>query len=314
MLNINTLRGDIINTAGILGVPYSENVIDRVLNAFGSQFSHQAVDLKTTTKSLPKRGLYFRYFRDLEDDKNPSCLAREIAKTTGLLIGVNQESDRLMSEIYETFPLMADGADFEVNRGFEKIWLFPKCHLSLDSIFKIKSLPSSIIHNATFLKQHNLDTVNLFGSDYYHNSANLYFVVNHPDCQTSKFYKTLLKDLQFDIPEDSSLELLVNTGAIAFTFNWTSSKIERICCYIGGFTRETLPQDINKTLNKFVENCPASVSDPNFILGYSFGLKGGSGNYIKIEVDYNGKVMPLHANCLNPSRNNAVGNLTLSLT
>lgn len=293
MIDVNQIKKDTIQGAKLLGVRYSQNLIDQVFDEFEDKFAHHIVDFKTTNKVVEKRGLFFRYL-----EENRSCIAWDRANQSQLLPKMNREVDRLIPEMYETFPLMADGVDFEVNQGLVKIWLLTKGHFPVEEAFKVPSLPKSVIAHREFFKKYHLDTLHIIAADYYHNSMNLYFVVYHPDQKTPDFYKKLLQDQNIEIPPNKILELCSQTVEIAVTFNWKSSTIERLCCYVPGFTRDTLPQDIDPLFTQFSRECPSLVENPSTVPGFSFSPKGGT--YIKLDLDYNGQMVPLFLKSLRP--------------
>jgi Aromatic prenyltransferase Orf2 len=295
MTDVQCIRNDVVRSAQLSGVAYSEATIDRVFESFGDKFTHQIVDFKTTTKPLPKRGFYFRYM-----EENEECFAWNRACKSGLLPNQNRQVDRLVPEIYENFPLMADGIDFEVNYGLSKIWQFTKDVFPVEQAFKIDSMPNSLIYNANFFKKHHLNTLCIFGADYQHNSMNLYFQADSKSHKTSHFYRNILQDLNFTVPSDSTLELFTKTGGISVTLTWDSNKIERVCFYIPGFKRENISAYSDSSMMKFVSKCPSLVREPDFILGWSFGLKDRSGTYLKLEIDYSGNVLSLFGKALTP--------------
>ncbi|HIK30783.1 MAG TPA: hypothetical protein IGS17_13750 [Oscillatoriales cyanobacterium M59_W2019_021] len=285
-IDLHQIQSDIITGAKLANVEYSESVIGQILDIFGDKFSQQVIDLKTTTKTRKKRGFYFRYL-----EENSHGFAWERAKTSKILVNQNRAVDRLVPEIYDTLSLLADGVDFEVNYGLTKIWQFPKTSLSVEAALKISSLPKSVHLYTEFFNKYHLDIIHLFAADYQNNSMNLYFTIVHPDYKTPQLYRNLLSELNFEIPSYEVLEILTQTGSMAFTFNWTSCAIERLCCYIGGFNRKNTPKNIDPLVTTFVQNCPSLVTDPDFILGWSFGSKESSGTYLKMEIDYSGNVV-----------------------
>ncbi|TFI51855.1 hypothetical protein BLD44_024040 [Mastigocladus laminosus UU774] len=290
MNDVNRIRTDIVNVAKTFEAEYSEEVIEKVFQAYGDKFTNHSFLIRTSNKQLHKLGCNFRY---QEEDERDVGLAWDIARESGLLSDQGHPIDKLVPEICESFPVMADGVDFHVKHGMVKIWEILKGIFPVEQAFNIPSLPSSFIAQAEFFKKYHLDALCAFAVDYYHNSINLYFDTYHTQHHTSQFYKNLLQSQQFQLPSDELLELLVNNGEIAVTLNWSSPEIERMCFYLAFPTREAVPQHIDPLLTKFIQECPASVDNPGFVLGCSFGPQGGKGTYIKIDVDYNNLAIPL---------------------
>nr|5Z43_A Chain A, AmbP1 [Fischerella ambigua UTEX 1903]5Z43_B Chain B, AmbP1 [Fischerella ambigua UTEX 1903]5Z44_A Chain A, AmbP1 [Fischerella ambigua UTEX 1903]5Z44_B Chain B, AmbP1 [Fischerella ambigua UTEX 1903]5Z45_A Chain A, AmbP1 [Fischerella ambigua UTEX 1903]5Z45_B Chain B, AmbP1 [Fischerella ambigua UTEX 1903]5Z46_A Chain A, AmbP1 [Fischerella ambigua UTEX 1903]5Z46_B Chain B, AmbP1 [Fischerella ambigua UTEX 1903]AHI58884.1 FidP1 [Fischerella muscicola UTEX 1829]AHB62774.1 AmbP1 [Fische len=290
MNDVNRIRTDIINVAKTFGAEYSEKVLDEVFQVFGEQFADNSFMIRTSNKQPDKLGCYFRYH---EEDESQLGLAWDIARKSGLLSDQGRPVDQLIPEICETFPIMADGVDFDVKHGLAKIWQSIKGVVPVQDAFKL-SLPASVTTHSDFLKNHHLDALYAFGIDYHHSSVNLYFDTYHPKHHTSEYYKNLLQDLQFQPPSDELLELLTNNGEIALTFNFASPRIERLCFYLPFLNREAVPQNLlNPLLKKYINEAPALVDNPGFILGWSFGPQGGKGTYTKVDVDYHGRTVPL---------------------
>ncbi len=291
MNDVNRIRTDIVNVAKTFGAEYSESVLEEVFQVFGNQFVDNSFMIRTSNKQLGKLGCYFRYH---EEDEQYLGLGWDIARKSGLLFDQGRSVDRLVPEICETFPVMADGVDFDAKHGLVKIWQSLRGVVPVEKAFKLPSLPKSVTAHADFFKKYHLDALYAFGIDYHRNSVNLYFDTYHPEHHTSEYYKNLLLAQQFQPPSDELLELLVKNGEIALTFNFSSPRIERMCFYLPFLTREAVPQDLlNPLLRKFVEEAPALVDNPGFILGWSFGPQGGKGTYIKADVDYHGRTVPL---------------------
>lgn len=286
MSNLERVRSDIIDMAKSVGVPYSVTTIDRVLGAFGDQFVDNVIDLKTTNKSPQKRGFYYRYIQDTD----PSNPALDIALKSGLLKLQGHPVDKLVPEIYEKLPLMGDGVDFEANYGMAKIWQFTTRPLSRQEVFSIASLPQSLRDHEAFFEKYKLDQISLFATDYEHRSMNVYFRTNHPEHHTPEFYREMLNELEFPVPSDEVLEILHNVACIAFTFDWDSPHIHRLCPYVPGFTRATLPTHIDPVLATFVDEGKTLLEEPTYIVSWSFGVEGGT--YLKVEIEYNGNLMP----------------------
>ncbi|MBD2247780.1 aromatic prenyltransferase [Nostoc sp. FACHB-888] len=289
--DVNRIRTDIVNVVKTFGAEYSETVIEEVFQVFSDKFVNNSFMIRTSNKQPDKLNCSLRYH---EEDEQYLGFGWDVARKSGLLSDRGRPVDRLVPEICETFPVIADGVDFDVKYGLGKIWQFLRGVVSVEQAFKLSSLPKSVTAHAGFFKKYHLDALYALGIDYHHNSVNFYFDTYHPEHHTSEYYKNLLQDLQFQLPSHKLLEVLKNNGEIALTFNYSSSRIERLCFYMPFLTREAVPQELlNPLLKKFVEEAPALVDNPGFVVGWSFGPKGGKGTYVKVDVDYHNRTVPL---------------------
>lgn len=290
MATVQQIRNDVVQACQLSGVQYSEAIIDRVFLYFGDKFTTQSIDLKTTMQPLPKRGFYFRYL-----EENNSCLAWERACQSGLLTPKGHPVDRLIPEIYETFPLLVDGIDFDVNYGLAKIWLFTKGCIPVEEAVKISCLPKIAKECLGLFQEHDLNKVSIFAADYQHNSTNLYFPPDSKIHQNPRFHQSFLKSLNFQLPSEDVLNLFVRTAGIAVTFSWESNAIERVCFYVPGFKRAQAAAYGDLSTSNFILNCPSLAADPDAILGWSFGPKESSKTYVKVEIDYTGDILDVFA-------------------
>jgi hypothetical protein len=279
---INRMQTDVVHTAKSLGAEYSEKIIEKIFQAFGDRFIGNPFMIRTTTKQSQKAGCNFRYLEEYE-----YCLAWEIAKKSGFISDQGRAVDRLVPEVFEAFPMLMYGVDFEVDSGLAKIWYLTKGIYAVEQAFKIPSLPKSVAAHADFFEKFHLDALFAFAFDFQHNSINLYFDPYHSEHKTSLFYKELLQYLEFNLPSDEVLQYLINTAEIGVTFHWSLTRIERICFYVPFLNRETVPPNLDPLITKFAQLSPASMDNPSFILGWSFGPQEGKGTYIKIDVNYN---------------------------
>ncbi|MCC5651878.1 hypothetical protein LC609_19035 [Nostoc sp. XA013] len=299
MNDVNHIHTNIVNVAKTFGAEYSEIVLGDVFQVFGDKFVNNSFMIRTSNKQLDKLNCSLRYH---EEDEQYLGLGWDMARKSGLLSDQGRPVDQLVPEICEIFPVTTDGVDFDIKHGLTKIWQFLRGVVPVEQAFKLPSLPKSVTAHAEFFKKYHLDALYSFGIDYHHNSVNFYFDTYHPEHHTSEYYKNLLQDLQFQLPSNKVLEILKNNGEIALTFNYSSSQIERLCFYMPFLTREAVPQELlNPLVKKFVQEAPALVNNPGFILGWSFGPQAGKGTYVKVDVDYHNRTIPLFLKAHNQS-------------
>jgi hypothetical protein len=281
MNDLNRMAQDIVTAAQLVEAPYSETVIRQTLAAFGG-FARSSVQFRTTTKPATHRRLDVRY-EEIRSPERPL----EVARRAGYFADQGREVDRLLPQLYEHFPCLGDGADFDVLDGVTKLWFFPKGVIPVANIFKVSSLPSSVAHHAAYYDQYHLQNVYIVGVDFHSQSVNLYFRFDHPSHHTPEALRGMVKDLGYEAPPEEAITYSLPGISAALTYTWNSSAVERICFYVGHPNREATPTTLHPIIARFVNEVPA-LKDSLYQVSWTFGKRG---TYIKVENDYTGDMM-----------------------
>jgi hypothetical protein len=284
-LNLKQLQTDIIKAAKIAGVSYNQEKIWAVLKAYEEFFLKSAVTFVTSTKPQEKRALAFRYV-NIDIPHNPYSIARENAFITKQ----NHPIDGLFSEIITNYPIMGYGVDTDTAHGLSKIWTFFQIPQPLEKAYAMASLPESIKRYAAYFQKYDLTVFHLFALDYSKKTLNLYFMVKEPGKFPPEKVAGMLKDLDCKIPSQEVLEHCSKAITIYYTFTWDSPRAERVCFGVIASEPSQIPMHLHPLIKKYVEQAPILTPNRLFIYGLTFAP---TGDYIKVENDYNGLMAEL---------------------
>lgn len=279
--SLSTLLRDLIAAADLTGVSYSEETLRRVLTTFQHGFLEHSFQIRSTTKPQDKRDLCFRYL-DLATREHPFDRAVSHGELTPTLHPIF----RWLPEVAERFPALGYGVDFEAVRGLVKIWQFIDGAYDPEALLSLPAMPRCFRPSLPVLRELGLDAATIVGADFINASINLYFRPSRPSHSTGELVTKACEHLGFRPPSIVAQAHAARTGCIGVTYGWESAAIERICFYVPGFTRDSVP-DHDPLLRRFAAEVPALVDDPHFIVGWSHGSRG---TYLKIEDDYTGDV------------------------
>jgi hypothetical protein len=272
---------DIVTTARLVEVPYSEEVIKRTLNTFGG-FSRSAVQFRTTTKPMSHRRLDVRY----EEIGSPE-MPLEVARKAGYFRDEGRDIDKLLPQLYEHFPYLGDGMDFDVLDGITKFWFFPKGPFPVEKAFELSAMPRSVAEHAWYYEKYNLSAVYIIAVDFFSRTMNLYFPFMHPSHHTQEALRGMVEDLGFEAPPEEAITYSLPGISAALTYSWDSPRLNRICFYVGFPNRATTPKGMHPVIDRFIHEVPA-YKDSVYQISWTFGAKGA---YIKVENDYTGNMM-----------------------
>jgi len=279
--SLSTLFRDLVTTADLTGVGYSEETLRRVLKTFEHGFREHSIQLRSTTKPADRRDLCFRYL-DLETREHPF----DRAVKHGELSPTKHPIFSWLPQVAERFSALGYGVDFEAVRGLVKIWQFIDGAYDPEALLSLPAMPRSFRPSLPVLHELGLDSATIVGADFINASVNLYFRPSRPSHGTGELVTAACKHLGFREPSIAAQAHAARAGCIGVTYGWEGPAIERICFYVPGFTREGVPAH-EPLLRRFAANVPAIVDDPHFIIGWSHGTRG---TYLKIEDDYTGDV------------------------
>jgi len=279
--SISTLFRDLVTTAELTGVSYSEETLRRVLKTFENGFLKHSIQLRSTTKPAERRDLCFR-FLDLDTREHPF----DRAVDHGELAPTEHPIFSWLPEVAQRFSPLGFGVDFEAVRGLVKIWQFIDGAYDPEALLSLPAMPRCFRPSLPLLHKLGLDSATIVGADFVNASINLYFRPSRPSHSTGELVTAACKQLGFREPSIAAQAHAARAGCIGVTYGWVSPAIERICFYVPGFTRQDVPAH-EPLLSRFAADAPAIVDAPNFIVGWSHGSQG---TYLKIEDDYTGDV------------------------
>lgn len=281
MNDLNRMYHDIVKTAQLVEAPYSEEVIKRTLDTFGG-FSRCAVQFRTTTKPLSHRRLDVRY-----EEIGSVEMPLNIARRAGYFPNEGRDIDELFPQLYENFPCLGDGADFDVLDGITKFWFFPRGPFPVENAFELSAMPRSVAEHAWYYDRYHLDAVYIIAVDFFSRTMNLYFPFVHPSHHTPEALRGMVEDLGFETPPSEAINHSLPGISAALTYSWDSPHPDRICFYAGFPNRAMTPRGIHPVIDRFIDEVPA-YKDSVYQISWTFGTKG---SYIKVENDYTGDMM-----------------------
>ena len=282
---LDRMTGHIVETADIAGVPYNEDLVRDVLDAYCDFYCGSAVTFVTNTRPNGERTLSIRYV-DFGMPHDPYAIAR----ANGFIVPKGDPIDGFLEEIRSQFPLLGYGVDLEVNRGLTKIWVFLQTPQPVEQSFALPSLPDSIRDHKNYFDRHQLHYMSLFALDYYHQTTNIYFMIRQPGHATTGKIEKMVGELGLEIPERPLLDYCKYAVTIYPTFNWQSPHAERLCMGMAAGGAQNVPCHLHPLLETYTQNVPILSPERLFIYSVTPGRKG---HYIKIENDYTGTMIKM---------------------
>jgi hypothetical protein len=289
--DLDQLVRDIIKISDFTGVKSNEEAIRRGINTYAKFFAGAPLSIRTTTKPTEKRDVAVRYVEMFIPHK-PDPYTTAI--NNGLLVSNGHPIHKMIVEAIDTFEIMGYGVDVDSKHGLSKIWPFVVPG-SIDPIFSMDSIPSSMIKYKDYFKKHGLTAFSLFAFDFLHNTTNIYFMLKQPSKSSYESCVSLVEDLGFKLASKEAMEGCREAVHLNYTFSWDSQKIERLCFGITCDDAKEVPTHFHPLIKEFIEKTPLQSESSKFIWGVTFT---NNGLYYKIENDYNGAMVDfLHMGC-----------------
>lgn len=283
-LDLDQLYHDISTTAGLVDVPVDEPVVRQILDVYQDHFRQGSVAFRTTTHPPGKRELSVRYI-DLEQDHDPYTMAVQ----HGLLAETGHPIERLFADVVAHYPILGYGIDMGVSHGMEKIWpLFSKS-LTIDDLFKLPSMPPSVRNYVDHFARFDLNTHTLFAIDYEHKTMNIYFPVKQPGQYPAERIAAMIEDLGLEVPGDEELAINTQTGIIYHTFDWESDHCRRLSFGVPHVPEHDFPTTLHPVFERMFD-APVVASERRGSIQTAY-TRNGTGDYLKIEIDYTGTMM-----------------------
>jgi len=281
MHDLKQMKSDIIKAAQAVHAPYSEETIQHTFDTF-SGFNRGAIQFRTTNKPEDHRRLDVRY-EEIGSTERPI----DIAHRAGLIPDNDEPVNKLLLQVYDEFPYVGDGVDFDAKDGFTKLWFFPKGKIQVERLFSLPAMPSSVSENASFYDKHLLDEVYILGIDYRARSMNIYMQLTKSEQHTHNAITNMIQDLGFVVPNEQVIEYSLPAISVALTFRWDSPSIERICFFVVHENAAKTPRNIDPIANSFLDGAP-QLGDSIYQLSWTFHTQGA---YLKVENDYTANLM-----------------------
>jgi len=282
--DLNQLVKDLVKISDFTGVKSDEKAIWKGIKAYEKYFAGAPLSIRTTTKPEEKRDVAVRYVEMFIPHK-PDPYTTAI--NNGLLVSNGHPIHKMIIEAIDSFDIMGYGVDVDVKYGLSKIWPFV-IPGSIDPIFSMKSIPSSIEKYKDYFEKHGLTAFSLFAFDFLHNTTNIYFMLKQPPKSTYESCVNLVEELGFKLASEEVMEGCRKAAHLNFTFSWDSEKIERLCFGITCDDSNEVPMHLHPLIKEFIEKTPLQSESRKLVWGVTFT---NNGLYYKIENDYNGAMV-----------------------
>ncbi len=282
--DVNQLVKDLVKISDFTGVMSNEKAIRRGIQAYEEYFAGAPLSIRTTTKPKEKRDVAVRYVEMFIPHK-PDPYTTAI--NNGLLVSNGHPIHNMIVEAIDSFEIMGYGVDIDVKYGLSKIWPFVVPG-SIDPIFSMKSIPSSMEKYKDYFYKHGLYAFSLFAFDFLHNTTNIYFMLKQPPKSTYGSCVSLVEELGFKLASEGVMEGCRKAAHLNFTFSWDSEKIERLCFGITCDHPNEVPMHLHPLIKEFIEKTPLQSESNKLVWGVTFTTNG---LYYKIENDYNGAMV-----------------------
>lgn len=275
---------DMVKLCELTGLKSNTEAIRKVLTTYDKFFRGAPLSIRTTSKPVEKRDVSLRYVEMMIPHKpDPYTTAIE----AGLLERNGHPIHEMIVESINTFDMMGYGVDLNASTGLAKIWPFIVPG-SIEPIFSMKSIPSSMKNYIDYFNRHGLTAFSLFAFDFLHNTTNIYFMIENDFRADHDSCKSLVEELGFDIQSEELIEYCRDAVHLNYTFSWDSEKVERLCFGMTCHDADKVPVHLHPIIKEFVDNSPFQSEVHKFIYSIAYTANGF---YYKIENDYTGSMV-----------------------
>ena len=279
---VAVLYSAIEESARLLGVPCSRDKVWPILTAYGEALPQAVIAFRVATGARYQGELDWRF--TVPNDVDPYA----IAVSNGLTTKTDHPVGTLLSDIHEQCPIDSYGIDFGVVGGFKKIYsFFPSDDMQkLPTLADISSMPRSLADNLHFFARYGLaDKVNVFGIDYKHGTANVYFGGLPSECLEPKTIRSMIREIELPEPSEQMIKLGQNAFGIYVTLGWDSSRIERFCFAVMSSDSMALPVQLEPKIEQFLRSVPYPAADNRFV--YYAAVSSTDEEHYKLQSYYN---------------------------
>jgi hypothetical protein len=198
--------------------------------------------------------------------------------------GFTEETDHpigsLLKDLGESCPVGLYAVDCGVLGGFKKTYsFFPTDDLqALSKVADIPSMPRGVAANVDLFGRYGIDAnITMLSIDYQNHTVNTYLGNLPPGTLSPDNIRSMLADMGFPEPSDDAVKFAQKSFAIYPTFNWESSKIERICFAVITTDPMALPARLEPEIAEFAKSAPyayAAERNRTLVYGTTFTTRG----------------------------------------
>jgi hypothetical protein len=274
------LHDDIRLSADIVGAPFSNPFIERILTAFDDVLDDTFMGMRATTHAAADRKLNWRIC--YRQDVHPLRRARDV----GLFPAQPHAAEPLIDALTERFP-NAWGFDVDAAGSLDKVWIFLPGTATIDDLLAVPGFPATARAAKRLIRRACVVAFDLANA-----TINLYAPVFEQGTLTPEAMRTLVADLGFPAPTDGDLALSPH----AFSFYQTCAAHSQHPLRLSIAVRciaDDVPQGLHPVLDRFAEQAPFASAFRQFLFYPAYSARG---KYYKIASDYQGN----HADIVKP--------------
>ncbi|HET9959128.1 MAG TPA: aromatic prenyltransferase [Polyangiaceae bacterium] len=277
------LMNDLVTCARHAGVIADRAKIAEGLALFADRFASKPVEIRTTSQPLAKREVSFRF---VDEDARG-----EVWNIASDWYEIEGEPRAFMDAITSAFGIRAEGLDCDVRGGFRKVWAFLDQGFRSERFERLPGAPPALVRVRSVLERYGLQHMSIVGIDPANRTCNLYPILR-PGWATPEVVASVARELSFNGMAEGWLQHIERSVAANFTFAWDSERVERLAFYRPAMSPEELPDD--ELLRQFALRCPTVATQRAYIPSVAYA---SSGHYRKVEVDYDGGIVPVLVRC-----------------
>lgn len=277
------LMNDLVHAARVAGVEADRAKIAEGIALFSEQFATQPVEIRTTTRELSHREVSFRF---VDESARGECWQR-----TRDWHQIKGDAATFMDACFATFPIRAEGIDADVRLGFRKAWAFLGQGFRIERFAGLPGAPKGLAKAVDVLTRSGMHHQSIIGIDPESRTCNLYPMIR-PGSLTREAASEVAQALGLPEMRADWFEGIEGTVAGNFTFSWDVDRVERLAFYRPAMSEADLPND--DLLRGFARGCPVIAPQRAYVASITFAHVG---HYRKVEVDYDGGIVPVLIRC-----------------
>jgi hypothetical protein len=262
---VEEVYATIEESARLLGVPYSRELIGPILTAYGKGLADAGMVLSVATGGQPTDDLdYTLTVPAGEPDPYAVALAEGFVPAQHHPVAGLLDDIKARARVSEYF---IDGG---LVSGFSKVYAhLPADPLTVAQLTGIPSMPPSLADNAGLFARHHMESVAMIGINYRSRKVNLYFAHLPDTFRAEDNIRSLNRELGLSEPQGRALQFAQRSFRCYVTLDWASSRIEKICyapAPVRDFDPALLPFPLDPRIEKFVRGTRCAYSDRPFII------------------------------------------------
>lgn len=271
---VENVYSAIEESARLLNLDCSRDEVLPILNAYKDALANAVIIFAMSTGSHAGELDYSISMPPTLGDPYALAVSKGFTPTTDHPVGA------LLADISERCPVGLYAVDAGLAGGFKKTYsFFPTDNLqALSKLADLPSMPRGVAENLDLFTGYDVDdNVTMLSIDYKNRTVNTYLGDLPAECREPETIRSMVQKMGFPEPSEQALEFAQKSFAIYPTFNWDSTKIERVCFAVITTDPMALPAQLEPEIAKFAKNAPyayAAERARTLVYGVTFTPKG----------------------------------------